>query len=328
VKGRGMAVIQRVVREIDTDSVPAFRKRVYRLAAIYSAIVLTGIVAIAVVLIWGKFFVTLSQRSNVETLTLAFILVLFAYFVIICLPGLWGTIKIVYYNFPAWFGGARSEVEARKQAAVTFKSGIPDFVYLNCRVCRQGHPHDVVMIPLRDDAGSLGSIVIDGVKMTHKDGVKHSSNSLFAFFEQRIQQLIQARDPQVQVEIVQWATINNEPGLQYESLVAFSRNLEKHLDAGPLWPAVELTDEDIATLTHEATELCPLVRNETHLPDLEYELKHQLPIIPEPLAFVSLSRQEQRADPEAAMGCALMITIIILAILVLFIFFPPWVPGK
>jgi hypothetical protein len=234
----------------------------------------------------------------------------------------------VYYNLPAWLGRDRWAVEARKQAAVSFKRDVPDSVYLNCRVCRKGQPHAVVAIPLEDDAGSLGSIVIDGVKMTHKDGVKHSSNSLFAFFEQRIRQLVRARDPEAQVEIVQWATINNEPGLQYESLVAFSHNLEKHLKAGPLWPMVELTDQDLKTLTREAAKLCPLVRDENHLPDLEYEVQHQLPIIPEPLAFVSLSRQEQRADPETAMGCALIMMIVILAILTLFILFPPWVPGK
>ena len=91
---------------------------------------------------------------------------------------------------------------------------------------------------------------------------------------------------------------------------------------------MELTEQDIETLTREAAELCPVLRNETHLPDLEYEAHHQLPIIPEPLAFVSLSRQEQRADPEASMGCALIMMLVMLAILVLFIFFPPWVPGK
>jgi hypothetical protein len=323
-----MSFVQQIVREQGTDSVDDYRKRVYRLAAIYSAIVVIGVAAIVIIILRGKFFVTLTQRSNVETLTLAFVLVLFAYLVIVCLPGAWGTVKILYYNLPAWLGRDRAAIEARKQAAVRYKQGRPDAVYLNCRVCRQGHLQDAVRIPIRDAAGDLGTVVIDGVKMTHKHGAKHSSNSLFAFIAQRSQQLIQERDPEAQIEIVQWATINDEPGLQYESLVAFSRNLEKHLDTGPLWPAVELTEQDIETLTREASELCPVLRNETHLPDLEYEAQHQLPIIPEPLAFVSLSRQEQRADPEASMGCALIVMVGILAILLLFIFFPPWVPGK
>jgi hypothetical protein len=322
-----MSIVQKAVREQGTESVADYAKRVYRLAAIYSAIVLTGLAAIVIIIVKGKFFVTLSLRSNVETLTLAFVLVLFAYLVILCLPGAWGSLKILYYRLPAWFGRDPAEVEARKQAAVSFKSGRPDFVYLNCRVHLQGRPREAVTIPFEDAAGKLGAIEIDGVKMLHRHAVQHSSNSLFAFIENRIQQLEQERDRDALVEIVQWATINDEPGLQYESMVTFSRNLEKHLGAEPLWPAVELTEHDLETLKREATELCPVLRDEAHLPDLEYEAQHELPIIPQPLALISLSRREQRADPEASMGCALIVTVAILIVLVVFIFFPPWVPG-
>src|SRR5690349_15465127 len=84
-KGAQMSVLQQAVREQGTSSVGAYRARVYRLAAIYSAIVLVGIAAIGIIVVWGKFFVTLTQRSNVETLTLAFVLVLFAYLVVVCL---------------------------------------------------------------------------------------------------------------------------------------------------------------------------------------------------------------------------------------------------
>src|SRR5689334_22143125 len=172
MRGSQMSFVQQMVREQGTDSVDGYRKRVYRLAAIYSAIVLIGVAAIAIIILWGKFFVTLTQRSNVETLMLAFVLVLFAYLVIVCSPGAWGTIKILYYNLPAWFGRDQAEVEARKQAAVKYKEGKPDAVYLNCRVCRQGHSNDAVRIPIRDAAGDLGTVVIDGVKMTHMHGAK------------------------------------------------------------------------------------------------------------------------------------------------------------
>jgi hypothetical protein len=47
-----------------------------------------------------------------------------------------------------------------------------------------------------------------------------------------------------------------------------------------------------------------------------------LPIIPAPLAFVSLSFQEQRADLAASVGCAPIVIVVIRAILLLFIFFP------
>lgn len=323
-----MAVAQRMIREQNISTVPQYHRRVTRLAAIYTGIVVAALIAIGIIIIRGKFFVTLAQRSNVETLTLAFILALFGYLAVVSLRGAWGALKIVYYNFPAWLGRDRAEVERRKQAALTLRNGKSDAVYLNRLVRRQGHGDTPVRIPLCDDFGDLGMIVIDGAKISYENGPQHSPNSIFAYFEQRIQQLVRARDPEAEVQIVQWATINDEPALQYESLIKFSCNLEKHLQSEPLWPLVELTDADIETLTHEGSLLCPSLRNEAHLPDLEYQAQHTLPIIPEPLAFVSLSREEQRADPVASMGCALLVTLFILGLLVLFIVFPPWVPGK
>jgi hypothetical protein len=323
-----MALARQFVREAETHTVPQYRSRVRKLAGIYTGVVIAAATAIVLIIVRGKLFVTLSQHSNVETLTLALILLLFTYLAILSLPGAWGALKILYYNLPARLGRDRAAVEARKQAALKQCQGKPDAVYLNCLVRRQGSPDAPITIPLQDDAGSLGAVIIDGAKITREEGSWHSSNALFAYLERRIEQLVNQRHPQALVEIVQWATIDDESARQYESLVAFSRNLAKHLGSGPLWPAVELTGEDIATLTREGAELCPILRDEAHLPDLEYSAEHRVPIIPEPLAFISLSRQEQRADPEASMGCALVVALIILAFLVLFILWPPWVPSK
>ena len=320
--------VKHFIREQDTSSVQEYHRRVYRLAGIYLGIVIAATCAIIVIIVQAKLFVTLSQRSNVETLTLAVILLLFGYLAIISLPGAWGALKIVYYNAPAWLGRDRAAVEQRKHAALKRKPVEGNVVYLNCVVQPQGQPWTPIHIPLKDAAGELGMIVIDGVKLSHEDGYEKLSNSIFAYFEQRIGQLVKQRDPKAQMQIVQWATINDEEALQYESTVTFSRNLAKHLGAGQLWPAVELTDADMETLKQEASQLCPILRNEAHLPDMEYSVEHTLPIIPEPLAFISLSRQEQRADPLASMGCAFIVTLVILALLLFFIWMPPWVPSK
>lgn len=316
------------VREQSTENVPQYCKRVTKLAAIYVGIVVTGVTADALILWHGKFFVTLSQRSNVETLTLAVALILFGYLTILSLPGAWGALKILYLNLPLWLGQDREVVETRKQRALKKKNGQPATVYLNCLVYKHEADSNPFEIPLEDNAGSLGRIVVDGVKMSHLDGWQHRSNSLLAFFEQRICHLVQQRDSEAVVQIVQWATIDDEAALQYNSMVCFSRNLAEHLQTGPLWPAVELTEADITTLQREASELCPALRNEAHLPDVEYEVEHRLPIIPEPLAFIALSRQERRADPLSSMGCALLTTLLILAFLLFFVFRPPWVPSK
>jgi hypothetical protein len=319
---------QHLIREQGTDSVPAYHKRVYRLAAIYAGIVVVCILAIILIVYKGKFFINLSQRSNVETLTLAFIIVLFAYLTIVSAPGFWGALRISYYNLPAWFGGNRGRVEARKQAALKPRKGDPNSVMLNTQVRLSGNGDCVVCIPLQDAAGPLGRIVLDGVEMRHEDALQDGSNSVFGYFEQRIQTLVRARDPQATVEIVQWTSIDDEQAMQYRSMVLFSRNLEKALTAGPLWPTVTLTEDDLQQLTREASALCPSLRNEAFLPDLEYSAEHQLPIIPEPLGIISLSRSESRADPVASMGCALVIAIVILAIVSAIILFPPWVPPR
>jgi hypothetical protein len=295
---------------------------------IYSGIVCVCLTTIVLIVVKGKLFITLSQRSNVETLTLAFIIVLFAYLAIVSLPGCWGALTILALNAPAWLGRDHDAVERRKQAALKPHSGDPSSAYLNCRVQPLGQRDQPVSIPLRDASGSLGRIVVEGVRMTHEEALQAGSNSLFGYFEQRIQQLVRQREPRARVEIVQWATIDDEQALQYESLATFSARLEQQLKLAPLWPTVELTDDDVNTLTSEARQLCPILRNEAHLPDLEYSAEHRLPIIPEPLGIISLSRQESRADPVASMGCALLVALLICAIVLAIIFFPPWVPPK
>ena len=73
--------------------------------------------------------------------------------------------------------------------------------------------------------------------------------------------------------------------------------------------------------------VCGAVRNEAFLPDWEYSGEHKLPLIPEPLGLISLSRTEKRVDPVSSMGCAVLVLGTILAVPALFLLFPPWVPG-
>lgn len=317
-----------VIREQGCESVSEYRARVARLAAIYVAILLVAVAVITLLVYYGKLFITLSQRSNVETLTIAFILVLCAYFGLISLPGAWGAAKILWYNAPARLGRDRMAVERRKQRALTPHNDDPAAVFLNCLVRREGQADAPITIPLRDAAGNMGRIVIDGAEIRHEEAMQRGSNTLLAYFANRIERCARQRDPRAHVDIVQWATINDEEAHQYGSIVAFSRNLERQLRSGPLWPAVVLTEADVQTLAHDGAALCPVLRDEAQLPEIEYQVQHQLPIIPEPLGIVSLSRSESRADPVASMGCALIVAVFILALVVLFILMPPWVPGK
>ena len=319
---------QRFVREQGTQSVPDYQSRVRRLALIYVAIVVVCVSAIVLIIYQGKLLITLSQRSNVETLTLVFIIVLFAYLALLSLPGFWGALRIAFLNAPRWFGKDLNEVERRKQAALGRHTGEPDTVFLNCRLASDDAPDEPLTFPLEDDAGSLGLVVIDGAKLTRVEATRGGSNSIFAYVEQRLSQLVKQRISDARVEIVQWATISDEEGLQYYAMVQFSENLQRVLKTEPLWPTYTVTDDDIAIVRRELVELCPTLRNEALLPDVEYSIEHRLPIIPEPLAFISLSRSESRADPVASMGCALLIAVVILAVVAVIVLFPPWVPAR
>ena len=56
----------------------AYVRRVHRLALAYVCLFFASLVGIFLLVWWGQFFVTLTQRSNVETLTIAFFIVLVA----------------------------------------------------------------------------------------------------------------------------------------------------------------------------------------------------------------------------------------------------------
>jgi hypothetical protein len=90
---------------------------------------------------------------------------------------------------------------------------------------------------------------------------------------------------------------------------------------------VRLSAAECRDLESSLSDICAALRDEGFLPHWDYQAEHKLPIIPEPLGLISLSRTEQRVDPVSSMGCALLVVIAVLGILVLFIVIPPWVPG-
>jgi len=317
-----------IIVEQGTRSVPEYRKRVRRLAIFYFGIVLFAVASVTMLVVRGRLFVALAQRSNVETATIAVIIALFTYLAAASFVGAVGAVRVALLALPGIFGAERSSVERRKQRALKWSDDKPGSVYLNALVRRAGGGDEPISIELADEHGSLGTVVIDGAALRHVKAPAHSSNSIFAYFERRIEALAEARDPDVQLSIIEWTSIDDESALRYASFVTFSRRLEAHLGCDALWPVVELTDGDIETLRREARELCPTLRNEAFLPDLEYQAEHRLPIIPEPLAFVTLSRSESRADPHVSMGCAFIVTLTITIIVAIMIWMPPWVPGK
>jgi hypothetical protein len=334
------------------------------MAGVYVLLNVTAIASIIVIVWQYRLFVTLAQRSNIETLTLAIILVLFAYLVFTTFGGFIGALKLVFYNLPLGVGGnaaqdeqgakakpgparrkkggedepealeeeslppGRRRVEERKQRALKPAKGEANKAYFNVAFEAEENPDAPIRIPIEDEAGKLGELVIDGAEAKIEAEKKGVSNTLFEYLLNQIQDRVQQRAPEVQLEIVAWSSVNDEAAAIYQSQVQAFRTLAEQLDKGPIWPTEPLSAADIAYVQQRIRAIVPYLRDECFLPDVEYEAEYSIPIIPEPLGFISLRRTDQRADPVATMGCASLVTLGVLALLVFFLIFPPWIPSK
>jgi hypothetical protein len=322
------AVTERLIREAETEDPQHYSRRVGQLALAYLLVFAGSLAGIALIVWRGELFVTLAQRSNVETLTLAFFVVFFGYLVAITARGAWGALRIAWYALQRLLGAAPLDVERRKAAALGPPGPIVPAVALNVMVELDGTPCRPFDVPVADDAGPMGRLVFDGAELRHKEVRGDGSNSLLAYAVQQIGQLLERRGVDVDLNIVTWRQLADEEHDRYVGLAHFANRLEAHLGADALWPKVRLTAEDLRELERRMTAVCPALRAEAFLPHWEYEAEHQVPLIPEPLGLISLHRSERRVDPVASMGCATAVVLLTLAVLAVFILFPPWVPGK
>ncbi len=325
--GRGARVAsveQAVIREPGADTPREFRLRVQRLAVAYLAL-FVGAVAGLLLLVWqARLLVALSQRSNVETLVLAFVFVFFAYVVVLSAPGAWGALRIGALELQGRLGDSQA-VERRKMACYAARGQREAAAALNYQVEVEQAPCQPIVLPVADEVGSLGELVIDGARLVHRGG--WGSNALLAYFVHQVNAVLGERVGDDFLDIVDWQILDDESTRQYLALARFARNLERHLGATELWPKLRLTAADCAELVDRLRAICPALRDEALLPDWEYAAEHKLPLIPEPLGLVSLQRSERRADPLASMGCAVLVVLALLVVLGVLIVFPPWVPG-
>ncbi|HEV8192634.1 MAG TPA: hypothetical protein VGP82_14305 [Ktedonobacterales bacterium] len=321
------SLAERAIREPSIQSGSEYKQRVHRLAAAYTTLFVGALVGIGLAIWQAQLYVTLSQRSNVETLTLAFVVIFLAYLAVLSAPGVLGAARILYYALQSRSAPSWEEGEQRKMRALGPAGSSSATVGLDVALERESRPKQPFSIEVADAAGSMGQICVDGVEVSHKPTTKDGSNAMLAFFVEQVNAILGARGVPAEIQIVEWKRINDEEAAQYLNLVRFARNLERQLGAEELWPKRTLIDEDCEELARRLSSICSALRHEAFLPHWEYEGQHQLPLIPEPLGLISLSRSEKRVDPLASMGCAVMIVLGLVLILVLIILFPPWVPG-
>lgn len=319
---------QQVIREPEVEDARHYARRVHQLAWFYALLFVGALLGIGLLVWQAQLYVTLSQRSNVETLTLAFFLIFFGYLALLSARGAAGALRLLYYRVLEARKVDQDDIQRRKLRALGTPRHASTTVAVNIILEREGQPGRPFTLAVADRVGAMGELVVDRAAITHQEAFHAGSSSLLGYFVDQLNRVLRARGAPADVQIVEWGNIADEATSQYLHLVRFARNLEAHLGAGELWPKRILTADDCAELERRLSAVCGALRDEAFLPQWEYEGNHQIPLIPEPLGIISLSRTEKRVDPVSSMGCAVAVVLMaVLAFLVIF-FFPPWVPGK
>lgn len=315
-----LAIAHAALRAPGVSDPRHYARRVHWLAIVHAAL-FVAVLGGLVLLIWhGQLFVTLAQRSNIETLTIAFFLVFFAYFAIVTAPGAWGAIRIGWFAARLALARDKAAVERARMAAL----GTPErgaVAAFDKSIEIEQAPHASWEIEVRDEVGSMGRLRFDGVRVEQLDIPRGGSNTLLGYVEHKLGELTGA-----EIEIVQWASTDEETLHQYVATATALRALGRSLNAES-WPTLVISEDTRRALEREVGELCGALRSELFLPDWEFQGEHKLPIIPEPLGIISLSRSERRVDPLSSLTAALVIVLLVVGLLCFFIVRPPWVPG-
>ncbi|MFT3913405.1 MAG: hypothetical protein QM704_04705 [Anaeromyxobacteraceae bacterium] len=321
-----MGLIRRLVDEPGADSPVEYARRVGALAVLYPLVTLGALAGELLLGLRVRLLVTLAQRSNVETLTLAFFAVFFAYVGVLAGRGAPGALRVLAWRALARLHG-REATERARHRALRPACGEGPFVALNVVLERPGRPGAPFSLPVEDAAGRIGHLEVDGACVRDRPERQDGSTNLLAFFARQVSSLAPAPGGRG-VDVVAWGTLDDDQTRAYLAQVDFARNLGAALGHEGLWPRVVLDDAQVAELGRRIAAICPALREEAQLPHWEYEAEHKLPIVPEPLGLASLGRTERRADPLPALAALTWAVFTALGILVAVTVAPPWVPGK
>lgn len=322
-----MSLLAAAVRHLAADTSRGYARRVHVLALCYLVLDLACLASIGLVIARGRLLVTLAQRSNVETLTLLVVLVLAFQYLLTTATGAVGALRIAWLATPRRRRESVLDRERRKHAALRDEAQVKT-VHLDKRVALEGAPGRITW-RLGDDAGTLGELTIDGTEMRFRGQKTGLSNSFFEYVTNQIERITVRRDPDATLHVAFWDSIDDDQASAFAALVGAVANLSTAIGrAESVWPAVTLTRLEERELAERIAEVIPAVRSECLLPDVEYQAEYRVPVLPEPLGLVQLSRQDNRADPVGTMGCAALVMVVVLAVLAAFVAWPPWVPSK
>jgi len=312
-------LLKHVVSEPGAESAEGFARRVRILGATYLVLFCASCAGAVVVALHGKLFVTLAQRSNVETLTILFMLVFYTYLAAISARGAVGAVRIALYALRRRFAGDSAAERGRQLRALGKPGDGPWAAIAKVLERADGVP---LRFELPDPQGSHGRIEVDGARISQLDARSGGSADLLAYFVRQVAEVAGEDLP-----IVAWGQLDDDEGERFLAQVEFARALRRQLNCGPLWPTLSLAAAQCEEIAARLHRIAPALLEEALLPDWEYEAEHKLPVIPEPLGLVSLCRTAKRADPVATMGFATAMVLLTLAVALLFVLDKPWVPG-
>ena len=299
----------------------SLRRRTNLLLAIHLILPLGAALAVVLIVWRAQLFVTLSQRTNVETLLIAFVLAYCGYIFLTTSPATLGALRLLAMRVR---GRDRAQVSLQRKARNDRRE--TKRFYLNVVV--RGPRKGAIVLPIEDSRGSLGTVRLDLAELAAVDVPEELTISAMQLVLKALAEVATLEGTDLKPKIVYWDGLDEEQAHIYASQVGAFDRLESALKTAPLWPVARLDDRGIERLRDVLRDATPLFRESLLLPDVEYEAEFTIPVIPEPLALMQLRRRTRHADAVASMGCVTLVTLAFLGLLTLFAISPPWVPGK
>jgi hypothetical protein len=300
---------------------PSLRRRTNWLILIHLVLASAAIAVLALVVWRIRMLITLAQRSNVETLVIAFVLIFLAYLLVTTAPATIGAIRLLAYRAIGRDRAQRSlQRKARNDKKRTMRS--------HMNVVVRGPGGGDVEIPIQDRYGKICDLRLHLTEIVFEDAPEELTHSILELVVRTLGEVGELEGTKHEPKIIFWDSLDEGQAEAYASQVGAFARLEKALDTKPLWPAVRLNKQGVDRLQDVLREAAPQIRENLLLPDIEYAADFNIPIIPEPFAFMQLTRRMDHADSVASMGCATLVALVFLAAISWVVINPPWVPGK
>jgi hypothetical protein len=300
---------------------PTLRRRTNWLIAIH-LVLATAAVAVLVLVAWRiRILITLAQRSNVETLVIAFVVIFLAYVLITTGPATIGAIRILGYR-------ALGRERAQRALQRKVRSDRKETKRSHMNMAVRGPGGRDVEIPIQDRFGKICDLRLHLTEVVFQDAPEELTHSVLQLVVQTLAEVGSVEGTDHEPKVIYWDSIEESASEAYAAQVAAFSHLERALGKEPLWPQIRIDKEGIARLEEMLKEAAPTIRENLLLPDIEYSAEFTIPIVPEPFAFMQLSRRMEHADAVASMGCATLVALAFLAVIAWVIVNPPWVPGK